>query len=100
MRTAPPKPIVASGLAVVLLVNCPLKRTSEPGARFQTAFCTVTLTPDAKMFVPALLVSGPFKDSRFPFNVNPLLANASPLTDRLEMLLVLFGCVVPLKTRR
>jgi len=77
MRTVPPKPSVASGLAVVLLVNCPLKRTSEPGARFQVGFCTVTFTPCAMMFVPAELVSGPFNANKFPFSVKPLLANVS-----------------------
>src|SRR4029077_3195048 len=98
-RTAPPKPKVASGLAVVLLVNCPLMRSSEPGAMFQVAFCTVTLTPSARVLMPALLVRAPFNAIKFPFRMNPSLANCSKQDDSLLRLLVLTGRMEPLKIK-
>jgi hypothetical protein len=84
---------------VVLLVNSPLMRSSDPEAMFQVGFCTMTFMLCTMMFVPAELVRLPFKDIRFPFNVNPLLANRSQPTVRLLKSLVLFVRVEPLKIR-
>src|SRR5437660_1676787 len=52
------------------------------------------------IFTPAELVSGPFSNIKFPFKVNPLFGNERPFTERFEMVLVLFCCVVPLNIIR
>ena len=72
-RTVPPPPIIANGLASVLLVKGPLTRNSEPEAMNQPVLA-VTFMFKAKTLIPALLVSVPFKvDALAPLSVKPPL---------------------------
>src|ERR1017187_5019260 len=103
MRSMPPPSRKPNGFEDEPLVNAPPSRNSEPAAMFLlwglaegiVTFRLIMLVPDELVKVADAL----FKVIGLPLSVKPPLLNATQPLVRLEMLLVLFGCVVPLKIR-